>query len=177
MLLYQMTRVWDVHWQPVHLPATVITRAVTHAHTQVHTLAPPLDTISDPFLSSGTLDYWFLPSLTQTGWRTSHLLLWVSDNRTRGLCVCACVCVHLCATVCACVALSSNIRSNLWFITSPAHPITIHTWSSEHRFFLSFSLSSTALTTYWVLQRPVWGVWVLWMPSEPWHRSLLPSLQ
>lgn len=76
----------------------------THIHTltQVHTLAQPSSTISDPFLSSGLLDYWFLQSLTQTGWQTTHLLLVPSEYLTTAQedCVSICMCVHLCVTVC-----------------------------------------------------------------------------
>lgn len=60
-------------------------------------------------------------------------------------CVCVCACLPLpnCALVCARddVASGSNISSNLWFISLPAHSITIYTWSSGHLFFFPFFLS------------------------------------
>ena len=96
--------------------------------------------------------------------------------------VCVCVCVsafvQLCVAACTHVASGSNISSNLWFISLPAHSIAIYTWSLGHLFF--FFLSSSLVfcpSTYWVLQTPVSEVWALWMPSEPWHRSPPPFLR
>lgn len=83
------------------------------------------------------------------------------DNSS-GACVSACVCVHvqLCVAACAHVASGSNISSNLWFISLPAHSITIYTCSSGQLilFFFFFSLSFCHVScpsTYWALQTPV----------------------
>lgn len=55
--------------------------------------------------------------------------------------MCVCVHVQLCAAACAHVASGSNISSNLWFISLPAHSITIYTCCSG-QLFLFFSFFS-----------------------------------
>lgn len=89
--------------------------------------------------------------------------------------------VSICVS--SCVASSTNASFNLWSIPPPTTPNHhSHLIPRAPFVLLLFSLSfffftSIALSTYSVLQRPVWGVWVLWMPSEPWHQSLPLSLQ
>lgn len=83
------------------------------------------------------------------------------DNSS-GARVCVCVHVQLCVAACAHVAPGSNISSNLWFISLPAHSITIYTCSSGQLFsFLFFFFSPLSFchvscpSTYWALQTPV----------------------
>ncbi len=123
------------------------TRTHTHTHrcTLSHSLHPQY-----PILSC-LLACWIIDFCSHLHRQADRQLIycsyclsiWQQDKRT--LCVSMCMCAHLCVTVCACAASSSNISSNLWFISPPPHPITIHTWSSEHLFyslsFLSFFLS------------------------------------
>lgn len=163
----------------------------THTHSGAHTRTTFIQDIwSFPlFWPVGLL----ISAVTNTDRLTDNSstarTIWVSDNSTRGLCVwefvCVCIYVSLCVD-CMCVRHPAAISAPICcsFLTpltqSPFTPDPQGIHSSFFLFSLSLFLSffaSTALSTYWVLQRPIWEVWVLWMPSEPWHRSLPPSLQ